>query len=243
MKRSYLLCCALALCLTTATAQDDYPTINPTATYTDIDGKEEQSNDYSGSAPLIGRFEANPENVGSWNAYYEWRFTLLKEQESEPYLIRYEQDTEYTFTEAGTHHIVLYAIFTQGKDSILYTQDYWNDVPALSVTISESKLDMPNAFSPNGDDINDIYGAKEGYKSLVEFHATIYNRWGQKIYEWDDPAGGWDGTFNGKEAKQGTYFVLVKAKGADGRVYNIRRDVNLLRGYRENESSSTSTNP
>ena len=95
----------------------------------------------------------------------------------------------------------------------------------------------------NGDDINDIYGAKEGYKSLVEFHATIYNRWGQKIYEWDDPAGGWDGTFNGKEAKQGTYFVLVKAKGADGRVYNIRRDVNLLRGYRENESSSTSTNP
>ena len=218
MKRPYLLCCALALCLTTATAQDDYPTINPTATYTDIDGKEEQSND-------------------------EWRFTLLKEQESEPYLIRYEQDTEYTFTEAGTHHIVLYAIFTQGKDSILYTQDYWNDVPALSVTISESKLDMPNAFSPNGDDINDIYGAKEGYKSLVEFHATIYNRWGQKIYEWDDPAGGWDGTFNGKEAKQGTYFVLVKAKGADGRVYNIRRDVNLLRGYRENESSSTSTNP
>ena len=55
--------------------------------------------------------------------------------------------------------------------------------------------------------------------------------------------GAYDGTFNGKEAKQGTYFVLVKAKGADGRVYNIRRDVNLLRGYRENESSSTSTNP
>ena len=33
--------------------------------------------------------------------------------------------------------------------------------------------------------------------------------------------------------KQGVYFVLVKAKGADGRKYNIKKDVNLLRGYTE----------
>ena len=242
MRRPFLLSCVLALCLTAAYGQNEYPTINPTATYTDIEGKVEQSNNYSGSAPLTGRFEANPENVGAWNAYYEWRFTLLKDESKEPYLIRYEEDTEYTFTQAGTHNIELYAIFTQGNDSILYTQEYWSETPPLSVTISESKLEMPNAFSPNGDDINDKYCAKS-YQSLVEFHATIYNRWGQKIYEWDDPAGGWDGTFNGKDAKQGVYFVLVRAKGADGRTYNIRRDVNLLRGYRENESSSTGTNP
>ena len=47
------------------------------------------------------------------------------------------------------------------------------------------------------------------------------------------PAGGWDGKFNGKDVKQGVYFVLVKAKGADGRKYNIKKDVNLLRGYTE----------
>ena len=51
------------------------------------------------------------------------------------------------------------------------------------------------------------------------------------MYEWTDPAGEWDGTFNGKPVKEGVYFVLVKAKGADGVEYNIRRDVNLLRGY------------
>ena len=38
--------------------------------------------------------------------------------------------------------------------------------------------------------------------------------------------------------KEGVYFVLVKAKGADGIEYNIRRDVNLLRGYIESTSSS-----
>lgn len=57
---------------------------------------------------------------------------------------------------------------------------------------------------------------------------------GQKLYSWTDPAGGWDGTFNGKAVADGVYFVNVKAKGADGRVYHIRRDVNLLRGYTEN---------
>ena len=44
---------------------------------------------------------------------------------------------------------------------------------------------------------------------------------------------GWDGCYQGKPVKQGTYFVLVKARGTDGQQFNIRKDVNLLRGYSE----------
>lgn len=120
-----------------------------------------------------------------------------------------------------------------------YTDEYWADAEPLSIQISESKLEMPNAFTPNGDGINDVYKAKDGYQSLVEFHAYIFNRWGQKLYEWTDPAQGWDGKHNGKDVKEGVYFVLVKAKGADGRTFNIKRDVNLLRGYTETSSSGT----
>ena len=97
---------------------------------------------------------------------------------------------------------------------------------------SESKLVMPNAFSPNGDGRNDIYQAKE-YKNLAEFRAYIYNRQGLKLYEWTNPAEGWDGTHNGHAVKDGVYFVLIKARGTDGVIYNIRKDVNLLRGYEE----------
>lgn len=222
----------LPLIVSNAVAVNDdvLPTINPTATYTTEDG-EEESIDFSGNAPLPGIFQANPDNVGEYSSYYEWRFTM--EGEQEPYLIRYSEDTEYTFTKAGTHNIVLYATFINGTDTIAYTADYWNETGPLRVTISESKLEMPNAFSPNGDGINDIYKAKDGYQSIVEFHAYIFNRWGQKLYEWDDPAGGWDGKYKGKDVKQGVYFVLVKAKGADGRTFEIKRDVNLLRGYTE----------
>ncbi len=88
---------------------------------------------------------------------------------------------------------------------------------------------MPNTFTPNGDGHNDIFKAKE-YRNLSEFHAYIFNRWGQKLYEWTDPAEGWDGTYHGSEVKTGVYFVLVKARGTDDVIYNIRKDVNLLRG-------------
>ena len=72
----------------------------------------------------------------------------------------------------------------------------------------------------------------------MEFKATIYNRWGQKLYEWTDPAGEWNGTFNGKDVKDGVYYVHVQAKGADGVKYNIKKDVNLLRGYTESVSGN-----
>ena len=236
MNHRFLTALATLLLMGVSALADEVPTISPTATYITPDGDVENPS-MSGSAPLTGRFEANPENVGSYIASYEWRF-YLNSMEGEPYLIRYEQDTEYTFTKAGGHYIVCYATFVNGNDTVSYTQTYWDETGPLTCTISESMLEMPNAFSPNGDGRNDVYHAKK-YQSLTEFHATIFNRWGQKLYEWDDPAGGWDGKFNGHDVKQGVYFVLVKATGADGRKFVIKKDVNLLRGFTKRDGSST----
>ncbi len=221
-----LLLATLAIC--NALADDTEPTINPSMTIVTADG-EEESTDYTGSAPLQVRLKANTADAEGWTEYYEWRFTLDGAQT--PYLIRYEKDTDVTFMQSGTHSIVLYATFTKGENTVTYTEEYWQTTPALRVSISESKLEMPNIFTPNGDGINDIYKAKEGYQSLTEFKAIIFNRWGQKLFEWNNPAEGWDGKHNGKDVKDGVYYVLVKAKGADGRTYNIRRDVNLLREH------------
>ena len=185
-------------------AQETQPTVSPTATYTNDDGDMiETSDDFAGQAPLSVAFRANPDDMEGYNPIYEWHFRM--EGESKDFMVRYEENTEYTFSASGTTIVTL---------NVILNDKHVIDPFVICVTISESKLSFPNAFSPNGDGINDIYRAKE-YQSLVEFH------------------GGWDGKYNGKDVSDGVYFVLVKAKGADGCNYNIRKDVNLLRGYSE----------
>ena len=217
-----------------ALGQTTTPTISPMMSYTDSEGNTQtESASISESAPLTVSFTSGAENTDGWTTHYEWRIYRQGQSDS-PYVVRYEENTEFTFTESGSHLIELWATFVNGNDTVSYAKDYWtSEATPLSVSIYESKLEFPNAFSPNGDGVNDIYKAKDGYKSISEFHATIFNRWGQKLYSWDDLSGGWDGKFNGKDVSQGVYFVLVKARGADGRKFNIKKDVNLLRGYTE----------
>ena len=236
MKRKSRLLILLALALTSSMVLKAQ-SVNPSASYTDASGEQQTiapGDSYSGSAPLQVHFQADatPEDH---TGYYEWRF-YLEGQQDKPYLIRYEQETDYTFTSAGSHRVQLYAKFTKGNDIVEFGEE---DISPFAISISESKLEFPNAFSPNGDGINDIYKAKSGYQSIVEFDAYIFNRWGVKLYEWHDPAGGWDGKYKGKDVAQGVYYCLVKAKGADGRIFNFKKDVNLLRGYTESSSSVT----
>jgi len=201
-----------------------------TATY--IDEKKlviETKEDFSSDAPLDVTFHATATGIDDHIVAFEWHFR--KENETQDMMVRYEDDTQYTFTESGVYIITLKGRLTDIEADI--------DSASIKITIHNSKLEFPNAFSPNGDGHNDTFGAKEGYHSIIEFHAYIYNRWGQKLYEWTDPAGSWDGTYKGRPVKEGVYYVLVKAKGADGYEYNIRRDVNLLRGYNTDSSNSS----
>lgn len=210
---------------------DDVPSIHPSVTYTTSDGETSSDESFSGSAPIRASFQANPSDDIGWSANYEWR--VYHDNDTVPYIIRYDENLDLEFNQSGMHRIIIRARFSKDGDVI---EDNNEESPFM-ITIAESNLQMPNAFSPNGDGINDIYKVKDGYQSLTEFHAYIFNRWGQKLFEWTNPADGWDGTYNGKPVKDGVYFCLVKAKGADGKTYNIKRDVNLLRGYTETTSS------
>ena len=207
-----------------ASSQTGRPAVIPSAIYIDDKGVEtETTSNFMGQAPLSVTFRANPSNVEGYDPTYEWHFRY--EGENKDFMVRYEENTEYTFTKAGSTYVTLYFRLDNALDT---------DSATIKVTVSESKLLMPNAFSPNGDRYNEEYKAKE-YQSIVEFRAYIFNRWGQKLFEWTDPSKGWDGTYKGKPVKEGVYFVVVKARGADGIVYNIRKDVNLLRGHAGSE--------
>lgn len=215
--------------------------VDPMAYYTDKDDAMQETKSISdGDAPLTVTFRANPSGMEEYTPSYEWHFRRSRKDEAERELfVRYEEDTQYTFTESGSYTIVLKTRLEQDGAEL--------DSATISVIISDSRLEFPNAFSPNDDGTNDKYGAKgvndpnstAHWKNIVEFHAYIFNRWGQKLYEWHDPAGWWDGKHNGHDVREGVYFVLVKAKGADGKDYNIRKDVNLIRGHSDEGGKSS----
>ncbi|MCI6119616.1 MAG: gliding motility-associated C-terminal domain-containing protein [Prevotella sp.] len=197
----------------------------PTAYYV-VDGEMRETTDMivDEQAPLEVTFKANPTDEPD-DIVYEWRFS--RNDESQPYVTRHEENTVFVFDESGRFTVSLFVHSSKDEGA--------EPVATITVSIADSFLEMPNAFSPNGDGINDIYKAKANHKSIVEFHAYIFNRWGKKIFEWTDINSGWDGTFHGKQVNDGTYYVMVKARGADGIVYNIKRDVNILRKYTEVE--------
>ena len=101
MKIKQIFTLSAVLCMTLGMSAQTKPTIDPTATVIRDNGAEESGTLFSGPAPLTVEFKANAENTGGYSTYYEWRFKL--EGEEEPYLVRYEEDTSYTFLKAGTH--------------------------------------------------------------------------------------------------------------------------------------------
>lgn len=210
-------------------------TCSPTASYILADGTDVTELSDAQSAPVIAHFEANPTDVGDYSARYEWRI-YEQGKEDKPLVHRFEETLDYTFNHSGAFYVQCYATFTKGSDVVTYPEE--GEANPFSVTILESHLEMPNAFSPNGDDRNPIYKAKDNHKSIVSFKATIFNRWGQRLYTWTDINGGWDGTVNGRKVKDGVYFVNVVAKGADGHEYHIRKDVNVLTGLNNSESTA-----
>ncbi|MBP3786196.1 MAG: gliding motility-associated C-terminal domain-containing protein [Bacteroidaceae bacterium] len=223
--RKFLL--ALLVCLPITAWADDYPSASPTMTYVDSTGVEVTASEYDGSAPLKASFLANPQNVGDYRAYYEWRFYRSNEQT--PFLTRFDEDTDFEFRETGTFHVELRISFVMGTDTI----EYVSDTP-FSINIRESFLRLPNAFTPNDDGINDEFRVKKnGHQSIVEFEGWIFNRSGRLLYHWTDINAGWDGRSGGRNVPDGAYYLRVKAKGADGRTWDIKKVINLLRGKHE----------
>lgn len=231
MKNSIILTLLIAAAAMPMRAQ----TCSPTASYILANGDEESELTDGQSAPVQAHFEANPQDVGDYTARYEWRIYEAG-QEDNPLVHRFEETLDYTFSQSGTFYVQCYATFVLGNDTITYPEE--GEANPFTVTILQSRLEMPNGFSPNGDGINDTYKVKN-HQSIVSFKATIFNRWGQKLYTMSSIDDEWDGTVGGRTVRDGVYFVNVVAKGADGHDYHIRKDINVLTGLNQNNGTTT----
>ena len=84
-----------------------------------------------------------------------------------------------------------------------------NSVDIMVIVDDDFSVDLPMAFTPNGDGVNDlVYVRGWGIYELLEF--KVYNRWGQEIFFTKDINTGWDGTYKGKKQNVDTYVYNVK---------------------------------
>ena len=168
-----------------------------------------------GSAPCEIQFEAY---VTDGVIHHEWQMTRDKNFEEIDYRFT-QQDLDYTFMEEGSHY--LRYIGSNADGSCEFVSDVYE------VTIGESDLKVPNAFSPNGDGVNDEW--KVAYRSLLNFQCSIFDRQGHQVCHLTSPDQGWDGKVRGKTVESGVFFYVIEATGTDGKKYKKSGDINIVK--------------
>jgi gliding motility-associated-like protein len=123
----------------------------------------------------------------------------------------------YVISKAGTYIVTVSNSCGTKSDSII-----------VHKIDCESMLDVPSAFSPNNDNINDVLYAVG--KSIEHVSFKIFNRWGQLVFESNSMSNGWDGKQNGKAAEEGVYVYYISATSIkDGHTLTQTGTITLIR--------------
>jgi gliding motility-associated-like protein len=146
------------------------------------------------------------------------RFKWLFDDGDTLMTIRPDTTVRHLYNATGTYNTCLVA----------YNNSGCSDTTCQSISVTVNALvDVANSFTPNGDGINDkIY--VRGY-GIAKMTWTIYNRWGNIVYQSTDPKEGWDGRVNGKMQQQEVYhYTLIVEFGSKDRTTK-NGDITLLR--------------
>lgn len=185
------------------------------------------SSGLGGSAPCEVTFSASVTDAA---IFREWQ--ISDDPEFENISLRFNDlEVTHTFRDEGTTYVRFMAANDDG------TCEYYSDT--YEITIGESQLKCPNAFSPGASEgVNDEW--RVSYRSITSFDCQIFNRWGQLMAKLTEPSQGWDGRYHGKFVPSGVYFYVIKATGADGKEYKMSGDINII-NYRTTASGNSSS--
>ena len=97
------------------------------------------------------------------------------------------------------------------------------------VTVVPYCVRVKNAFTPNGDGVNETWEVFDQYDCLRNISLYVFNRYGNKVFESKDYRNKWDGRYNGKSLPDATYYAVIEFTLITGRVVTIKTDVTILR--------------
>jgi gliding motility-associated-like protein len=103
----------------------------------------------------------------------------------------------------------------------------YDEVIVKVTNTAKPEFMLANAFSPNGDGVNDCFGIKRwGNVTIHEF--SIFNRWGEKVFSTKNPRDCWNGMYKGKPASSGTFVYTIRATSFCGEMVK-KGSVQLIR--------------
>jgi gliding motility-associated-like protein len=112
----------------------------------------------------------------------------------------------HIFPAIGTYHV----------SEILTNRFGCTDTFTITIEVySYFEYWIPNAFTPNGDGLNDIF--KPVIEGVTNYEFLIFNRWGELIYSTDNIANGWDGTYKGNKCQEDVYVWKIEFVNAISR--------------------------
>ncbi|MCC6461365.1 MAG: gliding motility-associated C-terminal domain-containing protein [Saprospiraceae bacterium] len=123
-------------------------------------------------------------------------------------------------------------------DTTEYTLTVWNGDGCTDTLIyrvvpfppcDPYRLQVPNAFTPDGDGVNDVFTAVPYEGVEIVQRLAIYNRWGEKVYEAFGPSAAWDGTTGGKPAPSDVYVWILEILCEGERQKPRHGDITVLR--------------
>lgn len=147
----------------------------------------------------------------------------LKNERTISYIHHYKWNTGDTSSTLKVTHPGTYSL-------TVITEPLGCSATESIVVNKDCYIDIPNAFSPNGDGINDFFFPRQLLSnSLTSFKMQIFNRWGQVIFETTKTDGrGWDGNFNGSHQPEGVYIYKVSAT-VNGEKEDYQGNITLIR--------------
>lgn len=152
--------------------------------------------------------------------------------------VNQDQSFSYNWSPAaGLSSSVIYNPSANPQVSTLYTvivtnENQCRNQDTVSVTVIESdcsvsSLYIPNAFSPNGDGVNDVFKVRiNGLKNML---LEIYNRWGLKVFETTNINEGWNGTYKDQPAPLDTYGYYFTGECVQGEKISSKGNVTILK--------------
>ena len=133
-----------------------------------------------------------------------------------------EPNPMFSFPDTGFQEVTLVVTHPSGcKDTTVQIIDIAPKVAYF----------LPNAFTPNSDAINDLFFGKGFFLGMQNFNMTIWNRWGELVFETADPNEGWNGRKenDGRNSPQGVYVVVVSYTGPRGEDIRLKGFATLIR--------------